>query len=155
MNYYLTKDNNYIYKIYKAEEPPKAIGEGNFAAGDHVLLDEGEQFENIFPAEYHLKPGQIAKLDLCKVGFELIARPVKTAGQTYLYWHKRSGIKEGDEVRIMRKAESYEGGWRRGWNVDKDPAVGETFTVISDGGNAGFQLHEDGWHYPYFVLEKI
>ena len=151
MNYYLTRDKE--YKIHNAEEPPTQNEHGNFY-GPYVCLGSGGFFQEVFPSEYHLNPGEVAKLDLSKIGFKLIEDTVKTAEETYLYWHKRSGIHKGDTARVARAAAGYEGGWGKGWNTSKSAAVGRSLRIMSDDGAGGFLL-EDDWHYPYFVLEKI
>jgi len=154
MNYYLTRDKEFqVYGVHKAEEPPKPDEDGDFLVNGNPLL-ACREFEHVFPSEYHLEPGQVAELDLCKIGFQLIEDTVKTAEETYLYWHKRSGICKGDKARVVREAADHEGGWTRAWNPQKNWMIGKAASVERDLGDMGFEL-EDGNYYPYFVLEKI
>jgi hypothetical protein len=75
---------------------------------------------------------------------------------SYLEKHKSCGIKIGDIVRVVRKAEDYEDGWENTWVYFMDDFVGETFLVESDQFNNGFSLVMDGcFDFPYFVLEKV
>jgi hypothetical protein len=82
-----------------------------------------------------------------------------TLQDAYLAMQEASGIKVGDTVRVLRKAEDFEMGWSADWASSyMDKYVGETGVVKEcDGGN-GFRVQfPDGedWHFPFFVLEKI
>lgn len=73
---------------------------------------------------------------------------------TYKENHRKSGIKIGDKVKILRKAESFECGWKNGWVPEMNRMVGMTSIITGDSGEYGFVL-EDGLGYPYFVLEIV
>lgn len=72
-------------------------------------------------------------------------------------WLKANDIGEGDKVRIVRKAESYEDGWDNNWPARMDDEVGKVGFVVEDNGDKGIEVDtENGhWSYPYFVLEKV
>lgn len=62
------------------------------------------------------------------------------------------GIKVGDIVKVWRKAESYEMGWRYFWNSSKNNYIGKMGVVqkiLAEG------ICVDRWYFPFFVLEKI
>lgn len=74
--------------------------------------------------------------------------------QEYIDGQEASGIEVGDTVRVVRKAESYEAGWRHAWfGAMDDIAEFIVLEINSDGG----MLHKTdqgmNWYYPYFVLE--
>jgi hypothetical protein len=72
----------------------------------------------------------------------------------YLEEHEKSGIKEGDMVKVLRKAESYENGWTAEWVNFMDKYVGEVFTVDCDSESSdGFWI--GCYLFPYFILEKV
>lgn len=83
----------------------------------------------------------------------VIPTPTPTADD-YLKGHKASGIKVGDKVKVLRKAEDHEGGWDCVWSLFMDQFVGREFMVESDRGATGFRT-TGYWHLPYFVLEKV
>ena len=73
--------------------------------------------------------------------------------EAYQVMAKESGIKIGDTVKVLRKAQSEEMGWTGCWQPGMDDTIGNEYTVsyIDDG---HYQL-DDGWWLPFFVLEKI
>lgn len=74
--------------------------------------------------------------------------------KVYITRHIESGLKKGDTVRVIRKSDSWEGGWVAVWNGEMDGTVGKEFKIKYDNKKAGFLLDND-WCYPYFVLKKI
>lgn len=78
--------------------------------------------------------------------------------EAYLLLQENCGIKVGDTVRVLRKAEDYENGWDNEWNNNEmDEAVGKTTTVERIDRN-GIGLKNDRFKYlkyPFFVLEKL
>lgn len=86
--------------------------------------------------------------------------------EKYLEGHRNCGIKVGDRVRVIRKAEDFESGWQNIWfeqeredEEDMNVAIGLELFVIEDNGEEGFSCGQkgtvDNFMYPYFVLEKI
>lgn len=77
-----------------------------------------------------------------------------TDQEWYEYGQEHCRIKKGDSVKVLRKAEDKEGGWRTFWVPCMDSFVGKTLTVLEDKGKYGFGL-SDHYTYPFFVLELI
>ena len=81
----------------------------------------------------------------------------------YLREHIASGIHVNDTVTIKRKAKTRERGWDAVWVDRMNNLVGRLFRVSIDLGVSGFVLspiaheeeREDGFMFPYFVLEKV
>lgn len=76
----------------------------------------------------------------------------------YLNGHKASGLRIGDRVRITRKADNAENGWKSYWAPIMDCTVGEIGTIESDDNYYGFKVNVGpggDWRYPYFILEKV
>ena len=70
-------------------------------------------------------------------------------------WVEANDIKVGDYVKVTRKANEHEHGWKGLWLDDMDESVAKTLMVKDIGiydNNIGL---EDDYYYPYFVLEKI
>ncbi len=68
------------------------------------------------------------------------------------------GIKKGDTVKVLRKAESYELGWSELWSGYKDEAVGNIFKVqlVQPDGNIAVGNKQHGqWYFSFFVLEIV
>ncbi len=86
---------------------------------------------------------------------------IKPNPEDYLKLHNASGLKVGDRVRVTRKAESHELGWRNGWVCTMDNMVGKVGVISIDDGVHGFRLRFSGDEssiplgYPAFVLEKV
>ena len=79
-----------------------------------------------------------------------------TMEQVYMDTQAACGLKVGDYVKVLRKAESYEAGWWSRWPADMDKYVGQIGRI--------YELHKgsirvglatgEWWNFPYFVLEK-
>jgi hypothetical protein len=89
-------------------------------------------------------------------------KPVNTVTLLYSYltMQEACGIKEGDTVRVLRKAMDGEMGWTSSWvSPFMDAFIGVTGVVKEYSGSAGFRVSfsDDGlgWWFPFFVLEKI
>lgn len=74
--------------------------------------------------------------------------------KTYKELHDESGLKVGDWVKVLRKAEHKEGGWGNFWSDAMDNWVGACGKITHDAGSLGLCLMEGHW-FPCFVLEKI
>ena len=79
--------------------------------------------------------------------------------EAYRVMQEASGIKAGDMVRVLRKAESYKMGWANSWCEKMDDSIGECFMVdgIPLNANIGIRLrHGIGrFTFPFFVLEIV
>jgi len=76
----------------------------------------------------------------------------------YLKWHKKSGIKIGDKVKLLRMPKDYELGWEMIWTESEtDEYIGQTFKVLGDCRAEGFLLDTLPFYFrfPYFVLEVV
>lgn len=83
-----------------------------------------------------------------------------TEKEAYMILQKKSGLKVGDTVKVLRKAKDYEWGWSLEWN-DRymDMFIGKDF-IIEDVSNLGIKViyeidDNKYWFLPFFVLEKI
>lgn len=67
-----------------------------------------------------------------------------------------SGIRVGDTVRVLRKAEAHEMGWQNSWSRDTmDNAVGKTLPVIATTHDIKLGDEARGYGFPFFVLELV
>ena len=80
----------------------------------------------------------------------------------YLKGHNNCGLKVGDRVRLIRKAETHEKGWNNGWASEMDKYVNCIGVIVEDNKQLGFAVefkYPNGnsplYNYPYFVLEKV
>ena len=73
----------------------------------------------------------------------------------YLKRHKRSGLKVGDNVIVIRKAELHEQGWTDSWNMNMTRLIGKE-GKITDDSDSGFTVSfgMECWNFPYFVLNN-
>ena len=73
--------------------------------------------------------------------------------EAYLLLHKASGIKVGDKVKVLRKADNYEMGWQMPWDVKMDEFIGKECIVTIDYDSDGFFIK--GSMFPFFCLELV
>lgn len=67
-------------------------------------------------------------------------------------WLKQTGLKVGDKVRVIAKAESQQCGWNNSWEDEMDSYVGSVQEIKSIYSDIG--IHLGGWRFPFFVLAK-
>jgi hypothetical protein len=73
-------------------------------------------------------------------------------------WMDTNNIKVGDEVRILRKATSYEDGWGTTWESSMNVCDGKLGVISGVDRNLGIHVEfvpGTTWYFPYFVLEKV
>ncbi len=84
--------------------------------------------------------------------------PINTATSDdfddYLAFHNASGLKVGDSVRVVRKAEDREMGWSDIWSGHMDDFVDRTYKITGDAASYGWEL-DNKWTFPTFVLQKV
>ena len=76
----------------------------------------------------------------------------------YLERQKQSGLKIGDKVLLLRKAETHENGWNNSWEPEMDRLIGKVGTIIGIEGYSGIVVefkNSNPYEYPYFVLERV
>lgn len=73
--------------------------------------------------------------------------------EAYLVMQEASGIKIGDTVKVLRKADFHEMGWLNSWASIMTENIGKKLIVNSINGSNGIYL--EGQCYPFFVLEKV
>ncbi len=81
-----------------------------------------------------------------------------TMKEVYLLAQEHCGLKVGDWVKIIRKAESNEAGWEANWNDNMDKYVGRNGFIRKFEDAYGMSvIFQDGncWNFPYFVLKKV
>lgn len=76
--------------------------------------------------------------------------------KSYFERQNECGIKVGDKVKVIRRANHYEDGWKNPWDVEMDKAIGNEYIVLRLDGYAGITLDFDlAFMFPYFVLSKV
>jgi len=66
-------------------------------------------------------------------------------------WVAKYDIIPGDQLRITRRADPEERGWPNSWEPSMEESIGRTYQVDYID-KYGIWL-EDGFAYPYFILE--
>jgi len=74
--------------------------------------------------------------------------------EAYLIMQKNCGIKVGDTVKVLRKAEQYEMGWDSTWVKEMDETIGKTF-VVREINWFGVSLNDLHFTFPVCVLKKV
>ena len=82
--------------------------------------------------------------------------------------HDPEAFKVGDRVRDVGKAESGEGGWENGWNINMNDCDNIDLTVMDTDEYAGYESNwgfllntveiigtVQNYFFPSFVLEKV
>ena len=79
--------------------------------------------------------------------------------KSYEERQRECGLKVGDKVKILRRAEAEEEGWNNDWCESMNEFIGKIGKVISNQGEAGIKVEvcefNNWWYFPYFVLEKV
>lgn len=130
--------------VYYADVPLNCI---NYANVNHIsflgVLDETNQ--KCYP--FHIKGDtQWA----C-----IIVKKEPSYKERAKQWIEENGLKEGDYVKVTRKAKDYEDGWGSVWNNSMTKSVCKTLKVKEILLPNEYVILENGYSYPYFVLEKI
>ena len=78
----------------------------------------------------------------------------------YLVFHRKSKLKVGDRVMVMRKAKYQELGWDADWVPVMDELVGKIGKITADFAVNGWEVSidnmtDDTFLFPTFVLQKI
>ena len=84
--------------------------------------------------------------------------PINTVtSDDYLAFHKASGLKVGDRVKITRKASNDEMGWINVWVDKMDRCIGDIGEIIVDDKNDGWLVDVRGIKRDFqtFILQKI
>lgn len=91
-------------------------------------------------------------------------KPVKNSppqfpqtAEEYIRFEKACGLKAGDTVLVMSKAESRAHGWNNTWPEEMDIYVGQELTVqdVPPYGNGSGIALCCNYSFPYFVLQKV
>ena len=69
-------------------------------------------------------------------------------------WIEQNDLKEGDYVKVTRKVNDHEDEWQGLWLDYMDESVGKTLKVKDIDTYVYTISLENGFYYPYFVLEK-
>lgn len=85
---------------------------------------------------------------------QTLDKQTKKEVEAYTQAQDASGLKVGDKVKILRKANTHECGWYNSWLFDMDKLVGET-EVIDSISTYGIRFKSKPYEYPFFVLEKV
>ena len=70
----------------------------------------------------------------------------------------KCGLKVGDKVRILRKAEDHEDGWGEEWAFSMDNTIVKIVKIVERYNLFGIKVSIEGFrdfYFPYFVLEKV
>lgn len=82
-----------------------------------------------------------------------------TMEKVYMDAQAACGLKVGDYVQVLGKAESHECGWQNYWRLEKTACIEKVgkIKIINDNGiGISFDRETDDYFYfPYFVLEKV
>lgn len=83
----------------------------------------------------------------------IIVKTTPAYDQNQAQWIADNGVKEGDCVKVLRKAGEDEEDWGDAWIPDMDNYVG-SFYEITEICPDGIELDSE-YIFPYFVLEKV
>lgn len=92
-------------------------------------------------------------------GEKMRGEKMTTANKVYADAQKGCGLKVGDWVKVIRKAEDCEAGWDNVWPYTNNHLEGKTGRISELQDCKGICVYipeyDDWWAFPYFVLEKI
>ncbi len=103
--------------------------------------------------------GRFKSTSIPGIGEHLMTERDETMARVYRDAQAACGLKKGDYVKVLRRAEDCEAGWKCCWNGQyMDNLVGKTGKVIGFHKNgSGIEVNVEGepHRYPYFVLGKV
>ena len=87
-----------------------------------------------------------------------LGKPTKNQIKIYCEEQTKTGLIEGDVVKVVRKAETYEKCWNNSWEPEMDASIGKKYSILEITED-GIELFDvgicEGIYFPYFVLEKV
>lgn len=142
-------------KYYRADFPKRVL---HIANNDEDYFGTLESIDTESPeTPFVVKTGSTYSPWAC-----LIRKKEPSYAERQAKWIADNGIKVGDYVRVVRKADSHEDGWNNGWVDNMTYWVGKVFKVNYFNDTAGIQLLDNCGadcgavaSFPYFVLEKV
>ena len=78
--------------------------------------------------------------------------------KTYKERQDECGLKVGDKVMVLRKAEDFENGWGARWIPGMSVCIGDTGVIEAIHETFGVRVKTYNYsmnYFPYFVLEKV
>ncbi len=103
--------------------------------------------------------GRFKSTSIPGIGEHLMTERDETMARVYRDAQAACGLKIGDWVKLLRKAESREAGWQGAWDVMLNGLIGKFFQIcaISDLGIQVKYGPSSDWKpiFPYFVLGKV
>lgn len=133
-------------EVYFADQPYICLENANKDYNIGIL--EKIFKDSMYPFQVKTSEGEI-RVFAC-----IIVKKEPSYSERAKKWVEANDIKVGDYVKVTRKANENEHGWKGLWLDDMDESVAKTLMVKDIGicdNNIGL---EDDYYYPYFVLEK-
>lgn len=141
-----------------SEEAKNAIGEGcYFGSNPKTVLDFANCNEKKFLRVLEcIKPEEDNPFYDYNYGFPcIIVKKEEPYSERAKKWIEENDLKEGDYVKVTRKVNDHEDEWQGLWLDYIDESVGKTLKVKDIDTYVYTIGLENGFYYPYFVLEKI
>lgn len=156
----------YTYEdiIIDPEDPRIELGKEYYINdAPSILLDEARKdFGTVILKAVYKDQESPFVTDLGYSYYCIIRKKEPSYAERQAKWIADNGIKVGDYVRVVRKADSHEDGWNNGWVDNMTYWVGKVFKVNYFNDTAGIQLLDNCGadcgavaSFPYFVLEKV
>ena len=140
-----------------SEEAKNAVGEGcYFGSNPKTVLDFANCNEKKFLRVLEcIKPEEDNPFYDYKYGFPcIIVKKEEPYSERAKKWIEQNDLKEGDYVKVTRKVNDHEDEWQGLWLDHMDESVGKTLKVKDIDTYVYTISLENGFYYPYFVLEK-
>lgn len=140
-----------------SEEAKNAVGEGcYFGSNPKTVLDFANCNEKKFLRVLEcIKPEEDNPFYDYKYGFPcIIVKKEEPYSERAKKWIEQNDLKEGDYVKVTRKVNDHEDEWQGLWLDYIDESVGKTLKVKDIDTYVYTISLENGFYYPYFVLEK-
>ena len=138
------------------EEAKNAIGKKCYMYDSPTMLlkmansnDGARTLESIDESDYPFNDKEFGSEWTC-----IIVKKEEPYSKRAKKWIEQNDLKEGDYVKVTRKVNDHEDEWQGLWLDYMDESVGKTLKV------KGIYTYvytiglENGFYYPYFVLEK-
>ena len=139
-----------------SEEAKNAIGKKCYMYDSPTMLlkmansdDDARTLESIDESDYPFNDKEFGSEWTC-----IIVKKEPCYEDQVKQWIEENNLKVGDYVKVTRRANEHEHGWKGLWLDDMDESVEKTLKVKDIDTYVYTIGLENGFYYPYFVLEK-
>lgn len=139
-------------EVYISDVPKCCLRHANKNESDYLAVLIAIRKDNVYPFLVKRKSVNYEETRSC-----IIVKKEPSYSERAKKWIEQNDLKEGDYVKVTRKAEIYEDGWDSLWNDSMTDYIGKALKVLAINSLRGLislECDDAVYDFPYFVLEK-